>query len=210
MAERGRFFRGLVAWSAIAATVLSACGEPEAFNGTVLTSGDHAPDFELTNQFGRGVTLTQYLGSPVLLTFLYTNCPDVCPITAGQLRDALDSLEEDAKDIRVAAISLDPERDTVKAALEFSDRWEMTDGWDFLVGERKALEPLWKAYYLEPRCPRGHRVGECQVQTQLRRRTRITPAGLCGPVPRHTLQSCLPAGRRRRHARGAHIPAGPG
>ena len=150
MAERGHYFKGLIAWSAIAATVLSACGEPEAFKGTVLTSGDHAPDFELTNQFGRKVNLTQYIGSPVLLTFLYTNCPDVCPITAGQLRESLDSLGEDAEDIRVAAISLDPERDTVKAALEFSDRWEMTGGWDFLVGERRALEPLWKAYYLEP------------------------------------------------------------
>ena len=196
MVERGRFLKTLLAWSAaITAAALSACGEPEAFNGTVLTSGDHAPDFELTNQFGDKVNLTQYLGSPVVLTFLYTNCPDVCPITAGQLRETLDSLGRNAKDVRVAAVSLDPERDTVEAALEFSDRWEMTDGWDFLVGERRALEPLWKAYYLEPVV---HKETESEGA-----KPRPDPGGSIGSLqqdfadryPRHTLEPGLPAGR---------------
>ena len=144
--SRSRFYIGLsVLCASVALIVVAGCGETQEFNGTVLTSGNHAPDFELTNQFGNQVGLSDYLGNPVLLTFLYTNCPDVCPITASQLRQTLDSLGDDGEHVRVAALSLDPERDTVKAAFEFSDRWEMTQDWDFLIGNRDILEPVWGA-----------------------------------------------------------------
>ena len=146
-----RFPLWLLSWlAAVWVALLSACGEPEAFKGTVLTSGDSAPGFELINQFGGQVNSNDYLGSPVLLTFLYTSCPDVCPITAGQLRETLDLLGEEADRVRVAVISVDPERDTVEAAREFSERWDMADAWDFLVGGRDVLEPLWRAYYIDP------------------------------------------------------------
>lgn len=148
---RSRFSTALSALcAAVALIVLTACGETQEFNGTVLTSGDHAPEFQLTNQFGNQVGLNDYRGKPVLLTFLYTNCPDVCQITASQLRQTLDSLGDDGEHIRVAALSLDPERDTVQTAIDFSDRWEMTQDWDFLIGDREFLEPLWGAYYLDP------------------------------------------------------------
>ncbi len=133
-----------------AAVCVLACGGPEEFRGTALSSGDRAAGFDLTNQFGGRVTLAEYVGSPVLLTFLYTDCPDVCPLTAVQLRQTLDLLGEDAAGVRVAAVSVDPERDTPEAAMEFSDRWGMTEDWDFLVGSRETLEPLWRAYYVDP------------------------------------------------------------
>ena len=149
--SRSRFYIGLsVLCASVALIVVAGCGETQEFQGTVLTSGNHAPDFELTNQFGNQVGLSDYRGKPVLLTFLYTNCPDVCPITASQLRQTLDSLGDDGEHVRVAALSLDPERDTVKAAFEFSDRWEMTQDWDFLIGNRDILEPVWSCYYLDP------------------------------------------------------------
>ena len=190
--------------------LLSACGEPETFKGTVLTSGASAPGFELINQFGGQVNSDDYLGSPVLLTFLYTSCPDVCPITAGQLRETLDLLGEEADRVRVAAISVDPERDTVEAAREFSDRWDMADAWDYLVGSREVLEPLWRAYYIDPAIEdhassAGSRSsfsagwGDGVASTELRR------ALSGGP-----LQPCLSDGRRRCDARSVHVPAGPG
>ena len=142
--------RRLSLLAAVVVALLSACGEPEAFEGTVLTAGENAPGFELVNQFGGQVNSDDYLGSPLLLTFLYASCPDVCPITAGQLRETLDLLGEEADRVQVAAISVDPERDTVQAALEFSERWDMVGEWDFLVGARDVLEPLWRAYYIDP------------------------------------------------------------
>ena len=123
---------------------------PEEFLGTRLTSGYPATPFELTDQFGQTVSLSDYDGKVVLLTFLYTNCPDVCPIVTSQLRKTHEMLGDIADEVAFVAISVDPDRDSVEEARAFSDDWDMTDNWAFLVGDEKELSPIWKAYYLDP------------------------------------------------------------
>ncbi len=51
-------------------------------------------------------------GKLVLLTFLYTNCPDVCPLITQNLNEALQMLGAKRDDVRVLAVSVDPEGDT--------------------------------------------------------------------------------------------------
>ena len=136
-----------------AALVLAvlACTEPEPMLGTVLDDGgQRAPSFELTDQFGRSASLTDYDGDVVLLTFLYTYCPDVCPAVTGHLRTTHELLGDDAERVDFVAISLDPERDTVERAHEYSEAWRMLDKWDFLVGDREQLASIWKGYYVDP------------------------------------------------------------
>ena len=96
------------------------------------------------------MTLSDYAGRVTVLAFLYTSCPDVCPIVTAQLRDARELLGDDAEEVAFAAISVDPRRDTVAEALAFSEKWRMTDAWDFLVGDEETLSPIWKAYHLDP------------------------------------------------------------
>jgi protein SCO1/2 len=127
---------------------LVACSSAETFRGTVLTSENPASPFELSNQFGEHVSLEDRRGLPVVLTFLYTNCPDVCPLTTSLIRDAHEMLGEDADDVAILAVSVDPERDTEQAALDYSERWRMTRNWDFLVGQRERLTDIWKAYFV--------------------------------------------------------------
>ena len=129
---------------------LLACSSPEAIRGTELTSREIATSFTLTNQFAQPVSLADYRGKVVLLTFLYTGCPDICPVTTANIRDAYDLLGDNTEDLAIVAVSVDPERDTPEEAHAFSDRWEMTDRWDFLTGLRDDLEPIWKAYYIDP------------------------------------------------------------
>ena len=86
----------------------------------------------------------------MLLTFLYTHCPDVCPIVTGQLRKASEALEAEASEIALVAVSVDPERDTVEAALDYSDKWRMSDRWEYLVGSRDELREVWAAFYVDP------------------------------------------------------------
>ena len=144
-----------MAWPAVLfiALVLAACdritSEPE-FNGTPLKSGDIAPNFELTNHAGRSVSLESLKGQVVVLTFLYTNCPDVCPIVTSRLREIQTLLESDADDARFVAVSVDPERDTIESAREYLDKWGLSANWHFLVGDRPDLEEVWKAYYVDP------------------------------------------------------------
>ena len=51
-----------------------------------------APPIRLTNNLGRPVTLNQYRGKVVLVTFLYVHCPDVCPLIAANLHTTLEQL----------------------------------------------------------------------------------------------------------------------
>jgi len=135
---------------AAVAITLSACSKPDPLVGTVLTAGDPAAGFELRNQFGQQVSLEDYSQDVVVLTFLYTACPDICPVVANHLADIHRLLGEDADDVGIVVISVDPERDTVQTAHAYSEKWGMLDDWAYLVGDREQLAPVWEAYFVEP------------------------------------------------------------
>ena len=123
----------------------------EDFKGTAISGDRQAQDFTLTDQFGASKSLEQdFAGKVVVLTFLYTECPDVCPIVANHLRDVALLMEEDGPDAAVVIVSVDSERDTVDSALAYSERWQMTDRWTYLVGGEAELKEVWKAYYIDP------------------------------------------------------------
>lgn len=105
-----------------------------------------APGFRLTDQFGKQVSLSQFKGKPVVLTFLYTHCPDVCPLIAEQLHSVMLDLGKDAQRVAVLAVSVEPARDTIASALAFSKTHKMTGYWHFLVGTEAQLSPIWTAY----------------------------------------------------------------
>ena len=129
----------------VAAVVLGACAPPQ-LAGTELGASD-APDFTLTDGVsGRAVTLSAQRGQVVALTFLYTTCPDVCPLTATRFRSAQAELQADASRVTFIAVSVDPDRDTPKAAQEFSAAHGLTSNWYYLVGGRAQLSPVWAAY----------------------------------------------------------------
>ena len=139
----------------LVAVSLLGCSNPEPYSGTELRPAEPAMTFELRNQFSQQVSLSDYAGNVVLVTFLYTNCPDVCPIVTSQLSDAHAMLGDDASGVVFAAISVDPRRDSVQAAYAYSEKWDMTDKWDFLVGDEGELSPIWKAYFLDPAIDEG-------------------------------------------------------
>ncbi|TDI88737.1 MAG: redoxin domain-containing protein [Candidatus Dadabacteria bacterium] len=73
-----------------------------------------APHFVLTGNQGSKVRLDQFQDKIVLIAWGYTNCPDICPLTLTNLKEVMDSLGQDAKDVQVLFITVDPERDTVE------------------------------------------------------------------------------------------------
>ncbi|HZR39117.1 MAG TPA: SCO family protein [Ktedonobacteraceae bacterium] len=108
--------------------------------------GQPAPDFVLTDQYGKQVSLAQFKGKPVVLTFLYTHCPDVCPLTAEKLHSTILDLGNDAQNVAVLAVSTDPKRDTMQSALDFSKAHGMQNYWHFLIGTEQKLAPIWSDY----------------------------------------------------------------
>jgi protein SCO1/2 len=127
------------------ALVMTACGEDRLF-GTELQK-NAAPDFTLTDGItGKSLTLSSLRTNTVVLAFLYTRCPDVCPLTAGQFRAAQRSLGADASKVEFVAVSVDPEGDTPAAVREFSDLHDLRDRWHYLIGPRAQLEAVWSLY----------------------------------------------------------------
>ena len=105
----------------------------------------------MTDQFGAQRSLRQdFSDKVVVLTFLYTECPDVCPIVANHLRDVANSLRENGPETAFVIISVDPEGDTVEDVLVYSERWGMAGRWSYLVGGEAVLKEVWKAYYIDP------------------------------------------------------------
>ncbi len=143
----------LAAWAVgflTLAAAVAGCASDEAFEGTVLDPADDAPAISLSDQFGETVALSDFAGKVVLLTFLYTACPDVCPIVTETLRRTHQLLGEDAARVQIVAVSVDPGRDSVEEAYGYSEDREMLDRWRFLVGTEEELEPIWRSYWLDP------------------------------------------------------------
>lgn len=113
--------------------------------GTDL-GGKTAPDFRLTDQFGKAVALSDFKGKPVILTFLYTHCPDECPLTAEKLHTTMLKLGSNAQKVAVLAVSTDPKGDTIASALNFSNVHSMTSYWHYLVGTQQVLTTVWSNY----------------------------------------------------------------
>lgn len=132
-------------WILVAAVVFGACA-PTRLAGTEL-GATNAPDFTLTDGVsGRVVTLSALRGQVVALTFLYTTCPDVCPLTATRFKAAQAELQADASRVTFIAVSVDPDRDTPRAVQDFSAAHGLATNWHYLVGGRAQLSPVWAAY----------------------------------------------------------------
>lgn len=101
----------------------------------------------LRDQDGKAVRLADLRGEPVVVTFLYTTCEDTCPLTAQQIRGALDDLGDD---VPVVAISVDPSNDTAERARRFLLEQQMTGRMHFMLGPRAALQRQWQAYGIRP------------------------------------------------------------
>jgi protein SCO1/2 len=146
--------RGVAIVSLVLAAVVCAGVGPAAadtkpaFAGSELPDQPRATDFTLRDQRGRTVSLASQRGHFVLLTFLYTHCPDVCPLIATHLSDALERLPAARRSTVVLAVSTDPRRDTPAAARAFVRSHGLVPQFHFLVGSERALERIWNAYHV--------------------------------------------------------------
>ena len=99
-----------------------------------------APDFRLLDHREDERTLEDFRGQWLALFFGFTHCPDVCPITLGNLTQALDGLGEDADEVAVALVSVDPERDTPERLAEYLEAFHSSIVG--LTGERDTIEEV--------------------------------------------------------------------
>ena len=93
--------------------VVSGCSEPD-YKWSLYDVSGHLPDleFSLKGVGNKTVTQVDLKNKTVLVFFGYASCPDICPTTMAQLTEVIAKLGDDARDVRILFISVDPHRDT--------------------------------------------------------------------------------------------------
>lgn len=108
-----------------------------------------APGFSLADAGGATVSLASLRGHPVVLTFLYTHCPNECPLTAEKLRAAAQALgTHGAAQVRWVLVSVDPTGDTPARANAFLAAHHLSGTAQYLLGTQAQLAPVWDAFHI--------------------------------------------------------------
>lgn len=118
------------------------------FRLTPLDPPRESLNFALSGQFGKRVSLTDFGGKIVVLTFLYTHCPDICPLITQKLHEIHRLLRGSADRVVFLAVTVDPERDTVQRLHDYSRQFDMLNKWHFLTGSEEELKPVWDYYWV--------------------------------------------------------------
>jgi protein SCO1/2 len=126
--------------------------QPAATQGSFAASGllspvSAAPPLALHDYLGRPVNIDSYKGKVLLVTFLYTHCPDVCPLIASNLRVAQNLMPAAVRSkVQVIAVSVDPKGDTPQAVGSFLAHHQMTGRMLYLTGSARELGAVWQAW----------------------------------------------------------------
>lgn len=105
-----------------------------------LDVGDLLPDYRFTNQVGQAVSLSQFRGQALALTFIFTRCPfpTFCPLMSNNFQKAQDALLANPNaptNWHLLTISFDPEFDTPGQLKAYAARQHADPArWDFLTG----------------------------------------------------------------------------
>ncbi len=106
------------------------------------------PDFSLTDQQGEPFAFKSLVGKIVLLTFVYTTCPDVCPlvtISMGSVQKDLSPKERES--VYLLSVTTDPEIDKPEILKSYGERHQVDfTNWSLLTGDIQQLVLIWKAF----------------------------------------------------------------
>jgi protein SCO1/2 len=111
--------RLLAAACAAAMLVTTGCdrisgGGKTPFKSIDVTGSTLGGDFRLTDPTGKERTLADFRGKVVVMIFGYTHCPDICPMSLANVASAVRQLGEDARQVQVLFVTVDPKRDTLE------------------------------------------------------------------------------------------------
>jgi protein SCO1/2 len=91
--------------------MMPAAQAAPAFKAGVFEPPRAAPEFLLRGSDGVDLSLARYRGKLVLMSFGFTHCAAVCPVTLATLAQARQSLGAQAAAVQVVFVTVDPERD---------------------------------------------------------------------------------------------------
>lgn len=129
----------------------SSSGVELQLGGAPFPRDIRAPSFTLTDQYGQRVSLGEYRGNVVLLSFLYSTCGDTCIVIGQQIRGALNELQDEhVRPPAVLIVSAAPKADTPANVRRFLAAVSLTGRVQYLTGTPAQLRAVWRAYGVKP------------------------------------------------------------
>lgn len=138
--------KSLVAALVIMMFCVSAIPTATAYKGYQLSRGP-VDDFTLTNQDNIQMNLSDFRGDVVVVAFIFTKCPDVCPIITQLLRSVEAELGEEYQEhISIISVTVDPGYDTPEQLKAYTEMHGAD--WPHLTGELEYMEGIWDSFGL--------------------------------------------------------------
>jgi protein SCO1/2 len=139
------FNRLLRALGILSLLVVAGCSEPD-YKWSLYDVSGHLPnlEFSLKGIGNKTVTQADLKNKTVLVFFGYASCPDICPTTMAQLTEVIAKLGDDARDVRILFISVDPHRDTPDMLQAYVDAFNKNAVG--LTGSEKEVAALARRY----------------------------------------------------------------
>jgi protein SCO1/2 len=117
-------------------------------NFKVSTAGYKVPDLTVVRDDGRPVSLVKELddGRPVVMNFIYTTCPGICPVMSQTFSQFQERLGADRDKVHMVSISIDPEQDTPPRLREYARKFSAGPQWQHYTGSLAASVATQKAF----------------------------------------------------------------
>jgi len=118
-----------------------------ATNGGSIWGADYFPNIPLVSHEGKTLRFFDDLikGKVVAINFIFTRCPDACPLETARLREVQKILgDRVGQDVFMYSISIDPEYDTPEVLKQYAEKFEVGPGWLFLTGKKADITLLRK------------------------------------------------------------------
>ena len=100
------------------------------------------PAFSLVERAGTPLTQDDLRGKVWIADFIFTRCPDVCPVLTTRMRDLQKTLEAARADVALVSFSVDPGHDTPEALSAYATVHGAAPGWLFVTGDRDVVAGL--------------------------------------------------------------------
>jgi cytochrome oxidase Cu insertion factor (SCO1/SenC/PrrC family) len=157
---------GVVPMAAAQANPAASAILAEAVDGAASPMDSPAPAFTLTEQHGKQVSLAGLRGKVILLTFLDPVCVTECPLIAQEFRQAGQQLGEQARQVELVAININPLYNQLSyiQAFDQQERLAHVPDWLYLTGSPAQLKKIYAGYGVASQpLPGGAMLGHSDV-----------------------------------------------
>ena len=137
----------VVSWLALAAWPALAFAHDAGHDQRLPVIG-RAADFALDAAGGERVTLRELRGKVVAVAFIYTTCPDICPLLTDKMAAVKDALGRDfGTEVAFVSITVDPEHDTPAVLRDYAQAFGAdVPGWWFVTGTPAEIRAVARGY----------------------------------------------------------------